>query len=227
MNCRQTLSKTLKYWHLHVFVFFLRSGPHAVLDCDNSLSGPWQHVNVCTFYMLSQFRDQRTIYPILNNNWFCLYTPVSPCVPETEGIYATGETSFFWGCTSGGVYVPCIYSPAMWEFMVGDVGLCCLCDDFWALINSLVCWLLSLSVCLCLCLCLSLSLSLSLKSVNVLSAATQSGYWRSESPVLKLGEVQNMAFRALLAARPSSVFQFVSTRFNQRFVVFWFLRPPQ
>ena len=45
-----------------------------------------------------------------------LYTPVSLSVPEMEGIYATlrgcrgggGGGVLFWGCTSGGVYVPCI-----------------------------------------------------------------------------------------------------------------------
>ena len=51
-----------------------------------------------------------------------LYTPVSLSVPKVEGIYATwgevvvgGGGIFFWGCTSGGVYLSCIYSHARWE----------------------------------------------------------------------------------------------------------------
>ena len=39
------------------------------------------------------------------------YTPVSPSVPEMEGIHATGGI-LFWGCAFGGVYIPCIYSHA-------------------------------------------------------------------------------------------------------------------
>ena len=34
------------------------------------------------------------------------------------------EEEEIWGCTSGGVYVPCIYSHAWW-ITVGDSGLCC------------------------------------------------------------------------------------------------------
>ena len=37
-----------------------------------------------------------------------LYTPASPSVPEMEGIYATVGNLFFWICTLGGVYIPCI-----------------------------------------------------------------------------------------------------------------------
>ena len=37
-------------------------------------------------------------------------------------------------CTSGGVYVPCIYTHAR-----SELPLLCLCDVFLALINSLVC----------------------------------------------------------------------------------------
>ena len=49
----------------------------------------------------------------------CLYTPLSPSVPEMEGIYDTGGTLFcfvFLGCTFGGVYIPCIYSHARWSY---------------------------------------------------------------------------------------------------------------
>ena len=42
---------------------------------------------------------------------------------------------FMWGCTSGGVYIPCIYSYAMWDLL-----FVCLCDIFQPLINSFVCW---------------------------------------------------------------------------------------
>ena len=45
----------------------------------------------------------------------CLYTPVSPSVPEMEGIYASGGI-FFWGCTLLCIYVFCIYSHARWSY---------------------------------------------------------------------------------------------------------------
>ena len=45
----------------------------------------------------------------------CLYIPVSLSVPEMEGIYATGGI-LFWGCTFGGVYIPCIYLHARWSY---------------------------------------------------------------------------------------------------------------
>ena len=40
-----------------------------------------------------------------------------------EGIYTTGGI-LFWGCTFGGVYIPCVYSHARWS-TVDDSGLCC------------------------------------------------------------------------------------------------------
>ena len=45
----------------------------------------------------------------------CLYTPVSPSVPEMEGIYATGGI-LFWGWTFGRLYIPCICSHARWSY---------------------------------------------------------------------------------------------------------------
>ena len=47
-----------------------------------------------------------------------------------------------WGCTSGGVCVPCIYSHAPDESYRRRLQslLSCLCDLFQALINSLGCW---------------------------------------------------------------------------------------
>ena len=44
-------------------------------------------------------------------------------VSSTRG--ASSNTYKIWGCTCGGVYVPCIYSHARWEYTVGDSGLCC------------------------------------------------------------------------------------------------------
>ena len=45
----------------------------------------------------------------------CLYTALSVRVPEMEGLFATGGI-LFWGCTFGGVCVPCIYSHAGWSY---------------------------------------------------------------------------------------------------------------
>ena len=49
-----------------------------------------------------------------------------------------------WGCTSGGVHVPCVYLLACQVRVTeNDSGLCCcvcMCYVFRALINSLVCW---------------------------------------------------------------------------------------
>ena len=46
-----------------------------------------------------------------------------------------------WGCTSGGIYAPCIYLHARWDLLhVTQVSLLGLCDIFCVLINSLVCW---------------------------------------------------------------------------------------
>ena len=46
----------------------------------------------------------------------CLYTPVSPSVPEMDGIYATGGILFGGGCAFRGVNIPCIYSHARWSY---------------------------------------------------------------------------------------------------------------
>ena len=45
----------------------------------------------------------------------CLYTPVSPSVPEMEGNIPLGGI-LFWGCIFGGVYIPSIYSHARWSY---------------------------------------------------------------------------------------------------------------
>ena len=51
-----------------------------------------------------------------------------------------------WGCTSGGVYVPCITLLACQvRHTIGDWSLLCLYEIFWALIKSLVCWFLGSS----------------------------------------------------------------------------------
>ena len=52
------------------------------------------------------------------------------------------NTRYIQGCTSGGVYVPFIYTPGesylRWQvFVILLLYLCCV---FWALINCLVCW---------------------------------------------------------------------------------------
>ena len=43
--------------------------------------------------------------------------------------------------TSAGVYIPCIYSHARWVLRQATrLFVVCLCDVFWALINSHACW---------------------------------------------------------------------------------------
>ena len=44
------------------------------------------------------------------------------------------------GCTSGGVYGPCFYTHARWEYRRRLGSLLLSCYVFRALINSLVCW---------------------------------------------------------------------------------------
>ena len=101
--------------------------------------GLWQvHASISVFTCSTTFQI-KGLCPILNNNWFChicLYTPASPSVPE--GIYVT-EGTLFWGCTSCGVYVPCIYSHARWELPQATQVFVVLFYVFRALINSLVC----------------------------------------------------------------------------------------
>ena len=51
-----------------------------------------------------------------------LCTPVHACALHSECAWNVGYichcgASFFWGCTSGGVYVPCIYTLARWELL--------------------------------------------------------------------------------------------------------------
>ena len=69
-------------------------------------------------YMLNQLQDQRRI-KVLNINWFCLM-PVHTCVAECVCNVEKGEGGHpflfcLWGYTSGGVYVPCIYTHTRWE----------------------------------------------------------------------------------------------------------------
>ena len=75
------------------------------------------------------------------------------------------QTHSFWGCTPGGVDVPCIYSPASESYRKRlRSSLLYVCDSFRALINSFVCWFWKLSsfrcvvirmcgvlVCVCVC----------------------------------------------------------------------------
>ena len=61
--------------------------------------------------------------------------------PNALPLGQTGSQSL---CPTGGVSVLCIYLHARWEFLRSL--LLCLCDVFWALINSLVSWF-SASLC--------------------------------------------------------------------------------
>ena len=46
-------------------------------------------------YMCGQFRDLRTVSGVIKiGSDVCLYTPVSPSVPEMEGIYDTADILF-------------------------------------------------------------------------------------------------------------------------------------
>ena len=55
-------------------------------------------------------------------------------------LYILDLSCWFRGCSSGGVYVPCIYSHAGWRVTGGDWGLCGLCSIFWVLIVCWSCW---------------------------------------------------------------------------------------
>ena len=68
-------------------------------------------------------------------------TQNGPCKHKYISSASNGPTHLRMYLWSGGVYVPCSYSHARWEFCrwLGSL-LPCLCDVFWVLINSLVCW---------------------------------------------------------------------------------------
>ena len=53
----------------------------------------------------------------------CLYTPLSPSVPEMEGVYATGGI-LSWGCTLV-EFIYLIFTRMPGGVTVGDLGLCC------------------------------------------------------------------------------------------------------
>ena len=61
---------------------------------------------------------------------------LTPCQPHR--VTSGWRNTVLSQSTSGGVYEPCIYPHAKW----GNSGLSllCLCDVFWVLINSIVCW---------------------------------------------------------------------------------------
>ena len=65
--------------------------------------------------------------------------------------HMTTRRTILW-CTSGGVYVPCIYTHARWELPKANLvfGVVLV---FWALISSLVCWFPMVSVTTSKCLC--------------------------------------------------------------------------
>ena len=54
----------------------------------------------------------------------CLYTPVSPSVPEMEGIYATGGILFFEAIPLV-EFLYLIFTRTPGEVTVGDSGFCC------------------------------------------------------------------------------------------------------
>ena len=60
---------------------------------------------VCV-YMLSQFRDHKDYVRsrIKIDSVVCLYTPLSPSVPEMEGTYATGGILLFFSFLSESVW---------------------------------------------------------------------------------------------------------------------------
>ena len=73
-------------------------------------------------------QGSRTVLEILNTSAHIL---VHTCVTERAWkvgyIYATGgEGTVVWGCTSDGVYVPCIYMHARWV-TIADPDLCGIC----------------------------------------------------------------------------------------------------
>ena len=55
----------------------------------------------------------------------CLYTPVSPSVPEMEDIYATGGILFFFEDVSLVEFIYLVFTRTPGGVTVGDSGLCC------------------------------------------------------------------------------------------------------
>ena len=78
-----------------------------------------------TFYMACEFCTEINLYHNSRG-------------PEQQAV--TYKIAAFWGCTSGGVYVPCIYTHAGWELPRQLRSLLlCLCSIFRVLFNFLVC----------------------------------------------------------------------------------------
>ena len=84
--CLSSAISSLCLWILH-----RRSRPHSVSVHNNSLWG--QHVNVCmcVFICSTSFEIKDYVQSQIKiGSVVCLYTPVSPSVPQMEGIHATG-----------------------------------------------------------------------------------------------------------------------------------------
>ena len=76
-------------------------------------------VYLSVYYMVNLLQDKGLwhLCLVLNKNWFCLM-PVHTCVANCAwnvGYICYWGASFLWGCSSGGVYIPCIYTHARWE----------------------------------------------------------------------------------------------------------------
>ena len=70
------------------------------------------------------------------------YYPKHAHVWISPGKNSHDRAAFYWGCTSGGVYVPCVFTRMPGESYRRRLRslLLYLYDVFRALINSLVCW---------------------------------------------------------------------------------------
>ena len=79
----------------------------------------------------------------------CLCTPVSPIVPEMDIPLGRHFCFCFWGCTFGGVNIPCIYSHAGWSYPRRSRSLLLCALSVWRYISIFLplcfCWSQSLS----------------------------------------------------------------------------------
>ena len=94
---------------------------------------------VCV-YMLSQFRDHKDYVRsrIKIDSVVCLYTPVSPSMPEVDGIYASGGI-LSWRCTFDGV-IYTVFTRTPVGVTVGDSSLCCCVPCCRALLFPFACY---------------------------------------------------------------------------------------
>ena len=72
---------------------------------------------VCACLYIEPVSRSKRLCRVSNKNWFCrvpVHTYVAECAWNGGCICHWGHP--FWGCTFGGVYIPCIYSHTRWSY---------------------------------------------------------------------------------------------------------------